>query len=201
MIRTSTRNRFLALAVAAALALALSLPSLAKDGNEIVQFKIVSEKDNATIEIPLAVLQFLSDHQVGRKLDAGKFNGQRMQLDLDQILKSLPKSGEMMLFQVEEAGKKTTCNMTVVKDAALRPGKEPVNVVLTADEPNKAGPAKITVPLATIEALFTAVKVDDPEKDDLMPLVRDLLPFARQLGTGLLARIQSKGGQVTLMLE
>ena len=201
MIRTSTRKRFVVLTAAAVLALTLALPALAKDGTEIVQFKIVSEKDNATIEVPLAVLQFLNDHQVGRKLDAGKVNGQRIQISLDQVLKSIPRSGEMTLFQVEEAGKKTTCNMTVVKGAEPRPGKAPVNVVLTADEPSKAGRTKITVPLATIEALFGAVTVDDPEKDDLMPLFRDILPFARQLGTGLLARVQSKDGQVTLMLE
>lgn len=201
MIRTSTRTRLVAVAAAAALALALALPAPAKDGAEIVQFKITSEKDNATIEVPLAVLQFLNDHQVGRKLDAGKVNGHRIQISLDQVLKSIPKSGEMTLFQVEEAGQKTTCNMTVVKDGAPRPGKAPVNVVLTADDPGKPGPTKITVPLATIEALFGAVKVDDPEKDDVMPLLRDLLPFARQLGTGLLARVQSKDGQVALMLE
>jgi hypothetical protein len=198
------------IAAAAVLALALASPAvLASGADELVQLRIKSDHKNAVVEIPLPVLEFLQKHDVGKKIDAGEVHGRRIHVSLDQIMKALKdtraKGGETLLMKVEEPGETTTIFLAVATDASSRPGKTPTTVVLTAKDPHKDGPTRITVPLSTVDMLVGSLKIEGDDGEghghDPMPLFRDLLSFARDMGTGLLARVQSDDGEVVLELQ
>lgn len=196
--------RFLIAAVAV-MAFAAAPAVWASGADEIVQLKIRSDKDNATIEVPLPVLEFLQKHKVGKRLDAGTINGQKVTLSLDQLMEALKdsraKGGETLLMKIEEPKETTTIHLALAQDTASRPGKKPTSVVLTAKDRDEEGPTRITVPLSTVDMIFGSLKVEGQGHDDTTPLFKDLLSFAREMGTGLLARVVSKDGEVTLTLE
>jgi hypothetical protein len=195
----------LLIAAVAVMALAVAPAAWASGGDEVVQLKIRSDKDNATIEVPLPVLEFLQKHKVGKKLDAGTINGQRVTLSLDQLMQALQdsraKGGETLLMKIEEPKETTTIHLAVSKETSPRPGKAPTSVVLTAKDRGDEGPTRITVPLSTVDMIFGSLKVEGKGHDDTTPLFRDLLSFAKDMGTGLLARVVSDDGEVTLTLE
>ena len=170
-------------ATAAALALALALPALAQGrGEEMVKLTIQSEKETAVVEVPMAVLEFLNKHQLGKKIHAGELNGQQVKISLDKLVQSLKenrgKSGETLLFSATENGIKTSFTASFNQGPA-RPGKTPANLTLVVRD-LKAGKEKtqVTVPLTTIDAILQAIEVkgsDDAE--DVGKVLKDCMPF------------------------
>ena len=205
MRRKSIGTVRLLIAAIAVMVFAAAPAVWAAGSDEIVQLKIRSDKENATIEVPLPVLEFLQKHKVCKKLDAGTINGQKVTLSLDQLMRALKdtraKGGETLLMKIEEPKETTTIHLALAKDTVSRPGKKPTSVVLTAKDRDEEGPTRITVPLSTVDMIFGSIKVEGEGHDDTTPLFRDLLSFARDMGTGMLARVVSDDGEVTLTLE
>jgi hypothetical protein len=194
----------LILAVSAA-SLILAAPFRAADKVELVQLHVRGDGDHALIEIPLPVLEFLSRQKATRQLDAGTVNGRRVTVSLDKLLKTLgearAKGGETPLLTVEEDGKTRSFSLALAKEPVARPGAIATSVVLTTAERRREGGTRITVPLSTFDLLLGSVQVEPGEGNDPMPLFRDLLSFSREFGTGVLARVISDDGEVTLALE
>lgn len=202
----TSRSAFLTAALGALVVFALSAPpSLAADKVEVMQLHVRGDGEHAVIEIPVPVLEFLAKQKATRQLDAGTVNGRKVTVSLDKVLKALEESrakgGETPLLTVEEDGKSRSFGLALAKEAVSRPGQSPTSVVLTAREPHHQGPTKITVPLSTFDLILGSVQVEPGEGDDPMPLFKNLLSFSREFGTGLLARVVSDGGEVTLALE
>jgi hypothetical protein len=200
------RPAILAVALAfAVLAAAISPSAVAADRVDLVQLHVRGDGEHALIEIPVPVLEFLAKQKATRQLDAGTVNGRRVTFSLEKLLKALDearaKGGETPLITVEEEGRSRSFSLALAKAAATRPGRAPASVVLTAAETRRGGPTRITVPLATFDLLLGSVEVEPGEGNDPMPLFKDLLSFSREFGTGLLARVVSDDGEVTLALE
>ncbi|MGC8724550.1 MAG: hypothetical protein ACP5VF_11870 [Acidobacteriota bacterium] len=198
------RRGFFAALVAALLTAAL--PLLAQSGSdEVVQFRIQGEQDKAVIEMPLKVLQFLDQHKVEKGLQGCRVEGQQVTLDLGKVLDALKKEskgGESQLFAVEKHGRKSSVTVGFAPSAQPRPGKAPTNFVLRARNKGEGGEeTRISVPLSTVQSLLSGIKVEGKGPVDTEALFAQLVPFAKQLGTGLLARVVSNDGEVTLSLE
>lgn len=200
-------RKTLQIALAAGLVLALALPGFASGrGEEMVRLTVQSEKESAVVEVPMQVLEFLNRHQVGKKFHAGELNGQKVTLSLDKLVQSLKenrgKSGETLLFSAVEEGKKTSFSASF-NEAPARPGKAPANLTLIVRD-LKAGKEKtqITVPLSTIDALLSAIQVDgEGDAEDVGKVLKDSMPFAKEIGTGLLARVLGPDEEIILQLE
>jgi hypothetical protein len=198
------RRGLVAVLAAAFLSAALPLPAQSGAG-EVVQLRIQSERDNAVIEMPLKVLEFLDQHNVGKGLQGCRVEGQQVTLDLGKVLDALKKEnkgGESRLFTVEEHGRTSSVTVGFAPSAQPRPGKAPTNFVLQARHKGEAGEGtRISVPLSTVQSLLPGLKAEGKGPVDAEALFAQLVPFARQLGTGLLARVVSNDGEVTLSLE
>jgi len=200
-------RRTLQIALAAGLTLALAIPGLAQGrGEEMVRLTVQSEKETAIVEVPMQVLEFLNKHQVGKKIHAGDLNGQKVTLSLDKLVQSLKenrgKSGETLLFSAVEEGQKTTFSASFNQGPA-RPGKVPANLTLIVRD-LKADKEKtqITVPLSTIDAVLSAIQVDgSADAEDVGKVLQDSMPFAKEIGTGLLARVNGATEEIILQLE
>lgn len=201
----SSRAAVLMIFAVASASLVLAAPSHAADKVELVQLHVRGDGEHAVIEIPVPVLEFLSKQKATRDLDAGTVHGRRVTVSLDKLLKALDdsraKGGETLLMTVEEEGRPRSFSLALAKEPVSRPGAAPTSVVLTTAERRQEGGTKITVPLATLDLLFGSVNVEPGEGSDPMPLFRNLLSFSREFGTGLLARVLSDDGEVTLALE
>lgn len=200
-------RKTLQIALVAGLALALALPGLAAGrGEEMVRLTVQSEKETAVVEVPMQVLEFFNKHQVGKKFHAGELNGQKVTLSLDKLVQSLKenrgKSGETLLFSAVEEGKKTSFSASF-NEGPARPGKSPANLTLIVRD-LKADKEKtqITVPLSTIDALLQAIQVDgEGDAEDVGKVLKDTMPFAKEIGTGLLARVLGATEEIVLRLE
>ncbi len=186
--------------------LSAALPLLAQSrSDEVVQFRIRGERDNAVIEMPLKVLEFLDQHKVGKGFQGCRVEGQQVTLDLGKVLDALKKEnkgGESQLFTVEEHGRKSSVTVGFAPPAQPRPGKAPTNFVLQARDKGESGEGtRISVPLSTVQSLLSGLKVEGKGPVDAEALFTQIVPFAKQLGTGLLARVVSNDGEVTLSLE
>lgn len=195
------------IAAAGVLALALALPALAQGrGEEMVKLTVQSEKETAVVEIPMAVLEFVNKHQVGKKVHAGELNGQKVTLSLDKLVQSLKenrgKSGETLLFSAVEEGKKTTFTASFNQGPA-RPGKTPANLTLVVrDLKAEKEKTQITVPLSTIDAVLSAIQVEGSgDAEEVGKVLKDSMPFAQEIGTGLLVRVLGPTEEVLLRLE
>lgn len=202
----TSRSAFLTAALGVLVVFALSAPpSLAADRVEVMQLHVRGDGEHAVIEIPVPVLEFLAKQKATRQLDAGTVNGRKVTVSLDKVLKALEENrargGETPLLTVEEDGKSRSFGLALATEAVSRPGRSPTSVVLTAREPHHEGPTKITVPLTTFDLILGSVQVEPGEGNDPMPLFKNLLSFSREFGTGLLARVVSDEGEVTLTLE
>ncbi len=201
-----SRKRIATLLTAAALC-ALAVLPLAAQGrsDELVRLRFVGDKESATVEVPLAVLEFLNRHNVGRKVHTGTVNGQKVTLSLDKLVQSLKdnrgKTGETLIFTAEEHGRTTSCYAGFVTPAP-RPGKTPVNVVLTVKDLKAAtDKTKLTVPLSTVDAVLQALNIEGEQGGDLGGLFKQCVQFANELGTGMLARAVGPTEEVLLSLE
>lgn len=202
----ATLRKTILTALLAALLLALAAPVLA-GGDPLVQIRVQGDGEEALIQVPMKVLEFLDKNQVGREFHACRMHGQEVTLSLGDMMKALQQAGsggETVLMTVEEEGKKKSVTVGFSDVKAARPGKAPTQVVLSV-RGDKAGSEpkdiKISVPLATVEAIFQGVKIEKQGDDQAGLLIRQLVPFARDLGTGLLARVVSDEGEVSIVLE
>ena len=204
-------RRTLAIAAAAGLILALALPALAQGKpEEMVRLRIQSDKETAVVEIPMLVLEFLNRHQMGRKVHAGELNGQKITLSLDKLIQSLKdsrgKSGETLLFTAEEHGKSTSFHAGFEQGVG-RPGKTPASLTLVVrDLKGEKDKTRITVPLSTIDAVLQAIQVEgtaEAAKDevDISRVFKDSMPFAQEIGTGILVRVVGPNEEILLSLE
>ncbi len=173
--------------------------------DEIVRLRFQNDKESATIEVPMAILEFFDRHNAGKTVHTGVLNGQKVTLSLGKLMNSLKenrgKNGETLLFSEEEHGKTVNC-YTSFSAPSSRPGKAPVNVVLVVKD-LKANDikTKLTVPLSTVDAVMQALNVEGDKGDDLGGLFRQCVQFANELGTGLLAKVTGPSEEVLLTLE
>ncbi len=190
----------------AALVLATAAPAVA-GGDPLVQIRVQGDGEQALIEVPMKVLEFLDKNQVGKEFHACRMHGQDVTLSLGDVMKALKQAGaggETVLMTIEEEGKKRSVTVGFADEKSLRPGKAPTQVVLSfrgekgGREPKDV---KISVPLATVEAIFQGVKIEKKGDDQAGLMIRQLVPFARDVGTGLLARVVSDDGEVSIVLE
>lgn len=199
--------------IVAALALAFVAAGLfgnrplfaADDG--LVRIRVEDGEKKALVEIPAAVVAFLDRHEVAREFKACRMENRGVTLSFGEMLKALKDASpgkEALLLSVEENGRKKTVTLGVVPGAGSRPGKAPTEILLSVQEKKKdGGPTdlKVRLPLATVEAVLQGVKVESEGSDPAGALLRDLVPFARDLGTGLLLHVVSDEGEVLLSLE
>jgi hypothetical protein len=173
--------------------------------DEMVRLRFQSEKESATVEVPMKILDFFDRHNVGKTVHTGVLNGQKVTLSLSKLVAALKenrgKSGETLLFSEEEHGKTVNC-YTSFAPPSPRPGKAPVNVVLVVKD-LKANDVKtkLTVPLSTVDAVMQALNIQGNEGDDLGGLFKQCVQFANELGTGLLAKVTGPSEEVLLSLE
>jgi len=173
--------------------------------DEIVRLRFQGDKESATIEVPMAILEFFDRHNVGKTVHTGTLNGQKVTISLGKLVRSLKenrgKSGETLLFSEEEHGKTVNCYASFATPS-LRPGKAPANVVLLVKD-LKADEAKtkLTVPLSTVDAVMQALNIEGEKGDDLGGLFKQCVQFANELGTGLLAKVTGPSEEILLSLE
>ncbi len=198
--------------IAAALALAFLAAGLfgnrplfaADDG--LVRIRVEDGEKKALVEIPTAVVTFLDRHEVTREFKACRMEGRGVTLSFGEMLKALQNASpgkEALLLSVEENGRKKTVTLGVVPGAGSRPAKAPTEILLSVQKKKGGEPTdlKVRLPLATVEAVLQGVKVESEGSDPAGALLRDLVPFARDLGTGLLLHVVSDEGEVLLSLE
>jgi hypothetical protein len=177
----------------------------ADDG--LVRIRVEDGEKKALVEIPAAVLTFLDRHQVTREFRACRMEGRPVTLSLGEMMKALDAVSpgrESLLLSVEENGRKKTVTLGVVPGAGSRPAKAPTDVILSVHKKGKDGePAdlKVRLPLSTVEAVLKGIQVEGDRNDPAGALIRDIVPFARDLGTGLLLHVVSDEGEVLLSLE
>ena len=129
------RRKGIAMVLVAALLAGLAALPLAAQGrsDEVVKLRFASDKETATVEVPMAVLEFLNRHNVGRKVHTGTLNGQKVTLSLDKLN---PVSGMMRLFNKDAAVEalKSVLKLLVVGWMAYRVLRdEVVNLVYIVD--------------------------------------------------------------------
>jgi len=181
-------------------------PLLAADDG-LVRIRIEDGGKKALVEIPAAVVTFLDRHQVTREFKACRMEGRPVTLSLGEMMKALEAASpgkESLLLSVEENGRKKTITLGVVPGAGSRPAKAPTDVILSVHEKGKEGEPsdlKVRLPLSTVEAVLKGIQVEGDGNDPAGALIRDIVPFARDLGTGLLLHVVSDEGEVLLSLE
>lgn len=192
-----------ALAILAGL---LALPARSAD-NGLVQIRVEDGQRKALVEVPASVLDFLDRHQATKEFKACRMEGRAVTLSFGDMMKALKEASpgrEALLLTVEEGGTRKTVSLAVLPEGASRPGKTPREFVLSVREKGKdAEPTdlKVRLPLSTVEAVLKGVKVESGSSDPAGALIRDVVPFARELGTGLLLHVLSDEGEVLLALE
>lgn len=173
--------------------------------DEMVRLRFQSEKESATVEVPMKILEFFDRHNVGKTVHTGVLNGQKVSLSLSKLVAALKenrsKSGETLLFSEEEHGKTMNCYASFAQPSP-RPAKAPVNVVLVVKD-IKANDikTKLTVPLSTVDAVMQALNIESTEGDDLGGLFKQCVQFANELGTGPLVTVTGPSEEVLLSLE
>lgn len=177
----------------------------ADDG--LVRIRVEDGEKKALVEIPAAIVTFLDRHPVAREFKACRMEGRDVTFSLGEMLKALEAATpgqEALLVSVEENGRKKTVTLGVVPGAGHRPGKTPKDVLLSIHEKAEDGEPtdlKVRLPLTTVEAVLRGVRVQGDQTEPAGALLRDLLPFARDLGTGLLLHVVSDEGEILLSLE
>ena len=206
-------NRHLSRAGAAslaalALALAFAIPSHAVDpAIQFVSLRIQGEKDKVQIEMPLQLLQFLSEHSKDEQFCVGSVEGHETRFAMADLMKIVQsgkaKAREVLFFTAKDehgergdffvktftkkvhggAGKASGMTFTVLKD-----GKEKVGISVSMD---------------TVESWAKDFGSGDREKgaDDFGPLVRSALASAKDFGTGVLLHIETKDAELIFSLK
>lgn len=190
------------------LALAFAIPSPAAGRTtEFVSLRIQGEKDKVLIEMPLQLLQFLSEHSKDEKFDVGSIGGHDTRFAMADLMKIVQsgkaKDHEVLFFTAKDehgekgdfyvktftrkghgsAGKPSGLAFTVLKD-----GKEKVSFSVSMD---------------TVESWAKDFGGGDREKgaDDFGPLVRSALAAAKDFGTGVLLHIETKDAELVFSLK
>ncbi len=204
----TARNGFkrAATALAAVLFIGAASATMAQaKQDEMVRLRFQSDKESATVEVPMKILEFFDKHNLGKTVHTGVLNGERVTLSLGKLVSALKenrgKSGETLLFSEEEHAKTVSCYASFAEPTS-RPGKVPANVVLLVKD-LKAGEVKtkLTVPLSTVDAVMQALNIEGEKADDVGGLFKQCVQFANELGTGLLAKVTGPKEEVLLSLE
>lgn len=201
------RKSFAILSLTLAALLGLSAPGLRAAEKGLVQIRVEDGGKKALVEVPASVLDFLDRHAATREFKACRMEGRTVTLSFGDMMKALKETspgGETLLLTVEEGGQKKTVSLAVVPEGQARPGKAPREFVLSLREKGAGGEPKdmkVRLPIATVEAVLKGVKIESEGPDPSADLIRDVVPFARELGTGLLFHVLSDEGEVLVSLE
>ena len=189
-------------------ALVLAIPSSAADpAVQFVSLRIQGERDKVQIEMPLQLLQFLSEHSKDEKFNVGSIEGHDTRFAMADLMKIVQsgkaKDHEVLFFTAkDEHGEKGDFYVkTFTKKAHGGAGKASGMVFAVLKEGKEK--VSFSVSMDTVESWAKDFGSDDKEKgaDDFGPLVRSALAAAKDFGTGVLLHIETKDAELVFSLK
>jgi len=171
---------------------------------EFIQIRIQEGDETVLFEMPVAVLEFLSE-KANEDVHLGRVNGKSIDFPLDKLLQTVENNadseGEFLFMSVEEKDESPVnfYAKTFVQKAAKTIGP-PKSVVLTVHE-NGEQETKVTLSLAVVDLFATILQNVEPDDDDFAPFIKACLSAVGDLGQGTLVKIVSQSEQVVLRLE
>ncbi len=194
--------------LAGVLSFFLALPALAAEpAAEFVALRIQGSHDQVIIEMPAQLLQFLAEHSKDEKFDVGNIGGRDAKFTMADLVKVVQsgkaRDHEVLFFtEKDEHGETGTFYVkTFTRRGHGSPGK-PSGLVFTVLKDGKEK-VSLSVSMDTVASWAKDFGSDETgkEADDFGPLVRSALASAKELGVGVLLRIESKDAELIFSLK
>ena len=186
----------------------LALPALAGEPSvEFVALRIQGSHDQVVIEMPAQLLQFLAENSKDEKFDVGSIGGRDAKFTMADLVKVVQsgkaRDHEVLFFtEKDEHGETETFYVkTFTRKGHGSPGK-PSGLVFTVLKDGKER-VSLSVSMDTVASWAKDFGSDETgkEADDFGPLVRSALASAKELGVGVLLRIESKDAELIFSLK
>ena len=197
-----------ALFVAAALAVLLALAAFAAESPvQFVEIRIAGPEARVLIEMPVQLFQYLAEHSKG-DMDVGSVSGKSLKFPMADLVKVVQgdkaRDHEILFFTgKDEKGQTQEFYVkTFIRKGAGGTSK-PSSLVFTVKEGGKEK-VSLKISVDTVESFAKNFGSEDKEKadsEDFGPFVRACLASAKELGPGLVLRIQGKDGELLFSLE
>lgn len=199
------RLKLSALALAALLAASIAPLTFASGPSvDFVQLRIVGQKDDVSIEMPVQVLEYLKAHSKGN-MDVGSIRGRNVNFPTEELFKIIhekkAQDHETLFFTGEDEHSgplkfyvKTTTRKASAK--AARPEK-----LAFAVKENGKEKVRLSIAMDSVESFAKDFSGDAKEGEDFGPFVRACLASVKGLGAGPVLTISSKDGELVFLLE
>jgi hypothetical protein len=208
MIANGAARKLISILAAGVLSLLFLVPSLAGDpAVEFVALRIQDSQDKVVIEMPVEVLRFLADHSKEEKFDVGSIGGHDARFTMADLVKVVEsgkaKDREVLFFSDKgEHGEVGNFYVKTFSRKGQGGSGKPSGMVFSVLKDGKEK-VSISVSMDTVESWAKDFGGGEKGKDadDFGPLVRSALVSAKDLGAGVLLRIQSKDGELIFSLK
>lgn len=172
---------------------------------QFVQLRIQGPDDQALIEMPAQLLQFVADHSKG-DLDVGTIGGRKTAFPMGDLMKIVRENGardhEVLFFSApDERGRTQNLYVKTFTRKAARTTGKPTALVFTVKKDGKET-VSLRISADTLDSWAKDFGgADDQSPDDFGPFVRACLASAREMGPGPILRIQGRDGELVFALQ